>query len=151
MRLEAAREPRAATLVERLLAYAIDALVTLGLFALAALGAARGDLDALFDDPTTSLLATMLFLTVPFAYFVLAEGLTGTTAGKHVLRLAVVDEIGAPCGLYRATVRNVLRLGWEIWLLGPFLLALDLVLIQLTERDQRLGDAAAGTRVLRVR
>ena len=141
---------RGATLFERTLAYLFDALLTFLLWIAVILSVAR-DPDRLTDDAAYALIAGMLFLVVPFTYFVLLEGLTGTTPGKAMLGLRIVNNEGRPAGLFAATVRNTLRLAWALGPVGPAFLLLDVVLIQNGENDRRLGDAAAETRVVRSR
>jgi uncharacterized RDD family membrane protein YckC len=137
--------------MERILAYVVDSVVTFLAWFAVAIALAGGRWSRIEEDDTLVLIAGMLLLVVPFTYFVLAEGLAGTTVGKHVLGLRVVGPGGGRPGLFAATVRNVLRLAWALWPVGPAFMALDALLIQRTERDQRMGDAAAGTRVIRTR
>ncbi|MDX1610959.1 MAG: RDD family protein [Candidatus Thermoplasmatota archaeon] len=148
MRVQAWGRPRSATLLERTLCYLLDAIFTFLGWVLLCAVLSGGDVDALTQDPVLTLVAGMLFVTVPFTYFTLLEGLTGTTPGKRSLGLAVVTLDGRPPGLYRATVRNVLRLAWALGPMGPLFLATDVGLMRLDEEDQRLGDLAAGTRVV---
>lgn len=150
MRVQTVSQAPAAGLLDRAGAYLVDSLVTGGLWASAVLVLSGGSLYPSQWSPATTQIASMLFLVVPFAYFVLLEGTFATTPGKGLFGLTVVgDEQGKRAGLYKATVRNVLRLAWALGPLGPLFLILDAVLVQWTERDTRLGDHAAGTRVLR--
>lgn len=151
MKPTAASAPRAASLLERTLAYAIDSLVTLVAWLAIALPLVGGSPSQLTAVNAQGVIAGMLFLLIPFLYLVLAEGLTGTTVGKRVLGLQVVDTGGAPSSLFQATVRNVVRLAWALWPIGPLFLLIDVYLLQTTEDDQRVGDTAAGTRVVRGR
>lgn len=150
MRLADVRRPRAATLIERTGAYLIDALATFLLWILVLLVVARGEVDALTDDPLLTATAAMLFVLIPWVYLVGFEGLVGTTPGKRLWGLRVVGPRHGPPGLYRAFARNVLRLAWALGPVGPAFLLLDVVLIQTTEADERVGDMVAGTRVLRL-
>lgn len=140
---------RSATLFERAWAYLVDSLVTFLLWLSVSLLIAGGDLEGLIHDPVLSLTAGMLFLVVPLAYFVVAEATLGTTVGKRIFGLHLERSGGAPVGWFQATVRNLLRLAWALGPLGPLLLLADTVLVQLTEQDARVGDLAAGTRVVR--
>ncbi len=150
MRLGALRAPRPATLVERAAAYIADALITLVIWLVLILAIARGRIDALLEDSQLLLAASMLYLVIPFVYFVVGEALVATTPGKRLVGLRVVDQRFQAPGLYPAIVRNVLRLTWALGPLGPLFLAADAVLIQLGEDDERLGDMAAATRVVRL-
>ena len=89
-----------------------------------------------------------LLLVVFVAYDVLFETLAaGRTLGKRWTGLRVVRSGGEPVGLRTSFVRNVLRI-----IEGPFVwYAPAMVAILLTRRNQRLGDLAAGTIVIRDR
>jgi uncharacterized RDD family membrane protein YckC len=92
-------------------------------------------------------IAGLFFLVAMLiAYPALMEGLWGgRTLGKAMVGLRVVRVDGGPIGLSQATVRAALGL-LEVWgTLG----SLGLFVILLSKRDQRLGDMAAGTLVLR--
>jgi len=72
---------------------------------------------------------------------------SGRTPGKRLNGLRVVRESGAPVTFAASAVRNVLRIvdilpGW-------YLVGMTSILI--TRRNQRLGDLAAGTLVIRDR
>lgn len=71
----------------------------------------------------------------------------GRTPGKHWTGLRVVRDDGRPVNLSASAVRNVLRL-----VDGPLTLNLGYVLgVVLSDRNQRIGDMAAGTLVVRDR
>ncbi len=78
-------------------------------------------------------------------YHVVLEGAFGRTAGKKLCGIVVVREDGAPCSYAAAGVRTLLR--FVDWLPAAYLVGL--LAIALTDRDQRLGDLAAGTVVVR--
>lgn len=108
----------------------LAALVTLAL-----IGGGIG--DALF--------AIALF-AVLYLYDVLFEVLaSGRTPGKRVTQLRVVREQGAPVDLRASAIRNLLRLVDAL----PSVYLVGLLSIVLTSRNQRLGDLAAGTLVIR--
>ena len=112
------------------------ALVALLFFALEGVG----DLGAAVFIPATAL--------VLFAYDVLFELLgAGRTPGKRWTGLRVVRGGGAPVDARASAVRNLLRLidGW------PFLYVPTMVSILATRRNQRIGDLAADTVVVRER
>jgi uncharacterized RDD family membrane protein YckC len=125
----------------RFIARAIDMLlqlVLIGLAALVALGLVGGGIGL-------ALLAIAFFAAV-YMYDVLFEVLaSGRTPGKRTTHLRVVRERGTPVDLPASAIRNLLRL---IDLLpGAYLVGLTSIL--LTKRNQRLGDLAAGTLVIR--
>jgi uncharacterized RDD family membrane protein YckC len=85
---------------------------------------------------------------VLFAYDVLWEVLgQGRTPGKRWVGVRVVRTSGAPVDLRASMVRNVLRLIDGL----PLSYLPTIVLIVATPRNQRLGDLAAGTLVIRDR
>jgi uncharacterized RDD family membrane protein YckC len=96
------------------------------------------------------LAAVLIVLTflVLFGYDVAFETLaSGRTPGKRAAGLRVVRQGGEPPGFLAAAVRNLLRL---VDLL-PALYAIGVISILFTSRNQRLGDLAAGTLVVRER
>lgn len=149
MRLADGNRPRGGSLLERTVAYVVDSVITAAVWALLVLAITGGSLDRLTDDPARGVVAAFLFLLIPFAYFVAAEWIASTTPGKRLVGLEVRDADDRPAGLFAVTVRNVLRLAWALGPLGPLILLVDAAFVQLTERDQRIGDLAAGTRVVR--
>lgn len=94
-----------------------------------------------------SVLFVVLFL-IMFLYDVLFETLAaGRTPGKRVLGLRVVRAGGEPVDAVAASIRNLLRL---IDILPGFY-AVGIAFVLLTPRNQRLGDLAAQTLVMRER
>jgi uncharacterized RDD family membrane protein YckC len=89
-------------------------------------------------------IAFMLFVGYDICFEVLASG---RTPGKRLNGLRVVRENGAPVTFSASAVRNVLRL-IDI-LPGTYLVGIGSIL--LSSRNQRLGDHAAGTLVVRER
>ena len=90
------------------------------------------------------LLSFLLFAGYDVLFEVLASG---RTPGKRLNGLRVVRSEGAPVGFLTSTVRNVLRLV-DI-LPGSYLVGMVAILV--TRRNQRLGDLAADTVVIRER
>lgn len=83
-----------------------------------------------------------------FFYHVLFEVLAGgRTPGKRLTGLRVVRSGGRPVGLTASALRNVLRLIDFV----PTLYALGVTVMFVSSRNQRLGDLAAGTFVVRDR
>ena len=86
----------------------------------------------------------MLFRS--FAYFTLLEGNRGQTLGKMLLGIKVVrEDNGEVPGLGAAAIRTVLRLIDVL----PFAYLVGYISILITSRNQRLGDMAANTLVVR--
>lgn len=81
---------------------------------------------------------------IALGYHTFFEGVLGWTPGKLLTGVRVVQKDGAPCGIGRALLRNILRV---IDGLGLYLVAA--LLVWMTPINQRLGDLAAGTLVVR--
>lgn len=135
--------PAPAPLVVRTPAFLCDQLlVTVAVVGPAlALGVPLGDLLAAGNPRTLAFLAAM---AVTFVYHTLTEWLTGRTVGKALFGLVVVTDDGAPLGLAPSLARNALRL---VDGLGYWSVAVAVILYR--GDGKRLGDAAAGTLVVR--
>jgi uncharacterized RDD family membrane protein YckC len=125
----------------RFIASVIDLVLQLVLIALAALVA----LALVGGGVGAALLAIAAFADF-YLYDVLFEVLaSGRTPGKRATHLRVVREGGTPVDLPASAIRNLLRV--VDLLPGAYLVGLSSIL--LTRRNQRLGDLAAGTLVIR--
>jgi uncharacterized RDD family membrane protein YckC len=92
-------------------------------------------------------LVVALFL-VQFAYDVLFETLaSGRTPGKRWTGLRVVRVGGGPVGFVASALRNILRIVDAL----PGFYLVGMLAVLLTRNNQRLGDLAAGTLVVRER
>jgi uncharacterized RDD family membrane protein YckC len=81
-----------------------------------------------------------------FGYDILFETLaSGRTPGKRAVGIRVVRASGGPVGFVASSIRNLLRL---IDML-PAGYAAGVIAILVSRRNQRLGDMAAGTLVIR--
>jgi len=104
-------------------------------------------------DPTASATGAAVYVLVDFAmqffYHVLFEVLGGgRTPGKRWTGLRVVRTGGRPIRFVRSMLRNVLRIVDSI----PFsFYAVGMASVFITNQNQRLGDLAAGTLVVRDR
>ena len=91
--------------------------------------------------------ALVLFFVI-FGYDVLFEVFaSGRTPGKRATGIRVVQSGGEPVGFLTSAIRNALRLVDFL----PFMYAVGIVSILATRRNQRLGDLAAGTLIVRER
>jgi uncharacterized RDD family membrane protein YckC len=100
------------------------------------------------DSGWVAALAFVAGFAVFTAYDICFETLaSGRTPGKRVVGLRVVTRGGAPVRFMTSAIRNLLRLV-DI-LPGTYLVGI--VFIVATGRNQRLGDLAAGTIVVRER
>ena len=97
----------------------------------------------------TNVVFGLAVLGVPlviWGYFILLEWLwNGQTIGKRAYGLRVISGDGSPAGFTAVFVRNLLRVVDFL----PSFYGLGLLLVILTPKNQRLGDIAAGTYVVR--
>ena len=92
-------------------------------------------------------LIVVVFL-VQFGYDVLFETLaSGRTPGKRWTGLRVVKMGGAPIGFVTSALRNLLRIVDAL----PGFYLVGIISVLFTKNNQRLGDLAAGTVVVRER
>ena len=99
-------------------------------------------LAPVFEDGVVWLVAMIVALNVLLtSYFPLLEARFGKTLGKHIIRIRVVRENGAPTGIGRAFLRR-LSLYLDI-------LFVDALFIPFTEKKQRGFDIVAKTVVVR--
>lgn len=89
--------------------------------------------------------AAVLFFVLVLAYYTVSEALAAMTLGKFIMGLKVVKADGSPFDLQASLVRNVLRIVDVL----PFLYLAGLVFVAVTAKNQRVGDLAARTLVVR--
>jgi uncharacterized RDD family membrane protein YckC len=82
---------------------------------------------------------------ISFGYFMLCEAWAARTPGKSIMGLMVVSADGGRCDWKAVVLRNVLRVIDFL----PVLYLVGLISVAATEKNQRLGDLAAGTLVVR--
>ena len=88
----------------------------------------------------------LLTLLVAFGYFFGLEAATGQTLGKKIVGTRVVSDKGADLTAGQALIRTVMRVvdGFAFYLVG-------FVAVLASAKNQRLGDMAASTRVVKSR
>lgn len=123
---------------------------TAGLLDLAIKGAIFGVVALLFGLLVGGLVALVAILAAAFFVMVVYDILFevrggGRTPGKRAMGLRVVDAGGGAVGLRTSAVRNLLRLVEGL----PLSYAPAVLSILVTRDNQRLGDLAAGTLVVR--
>lgn len=130
----------------RALATGIDYAIQISLFSVVLLFAIL--LAGVAGDAALIIFASLAGFFVIYVYDVLFEAFRGgRTPGKQVSGLRVVRDTGAPVDLRAALIRNIVKL-----VDGPLTLyAVGIASIIVTRRNQRLGDLAAGTLVVRER
>ena len=90
-------------------------------------------------------LPSLILLVLAFAYYILMEGYLGQTLGKMLLGIKVVREgSGGTPGLKAAAIRTVLRI-----VDGFFFYIVAFIAVLASHKNQRLGDMAAHTLVVR--
>lgn len=98
--------------------------------------------------PIMIAIAFILLFAVQFGYHVAFEVFaSGRTPGKRALGLRVVRLTGGPIGFRESAVRNLVRMV-DLELTSG---AAGIVSVVASSRNQRLGDMAAGTLVVRER
>ena len=89
----------------------------------------------------------LITLATALILFVILPGLKGVTPGKAMLGIKLVNEEGRPPGVLRAFLRYILLLVDAFPYIIPYLTGFIVALNG--ERNQRVGDIAAGTFVVR--
>jgi uncharacterized RDD family membrane protein YckC len=117
-------------------------------FALGIVGVAAADAGAGGSGAFAVALGAVVVFMIVFGYPVLFESLnSGRTPGKAAIGIRVVREGGAPVNFAAAAVRNLIRIIDTL----PFSYAIGIIAILVSKKNQRLGDMAAGTLVVRDR
>ena len=106
-------------------------------------GHCRGFIEGKSGNQTAWLLISAIAILV---IFVIIPGVRGTSPGKAMLGIRLVNAEGNPPGVLRAFLRYILLVvdgfPWIIPYLTGFIVALN------SERNQRVGDMAANTFVI---
>jgi len=126
------------TLLARIGAFILDVIIIGFAFGLIV------GITAIVSDTLAFLMASLSAVGF-FAYFIYMEGTYGQTLGKRLLGIVVVMEDGSPCDMRASAIRNLLRI-----VDGAFGYLVGLVVILLTDDDQRVGDLVGDTVVARV-
>lgn len=123
-----------APMLYRLIAHFIDC------FAMVFLSALLLYVGLSASSPIFQILGILSFLVVFFGYPLFKDGIWGQGIGKRMLEIRVVDSAnGVPCTLVKSLLRGLLSL------LGP----IDLLFFRFNDKNQRLGDLAASTLVVK--
>ena len=102
--------------------------------------------DGLSGAGVVGIIVAVFF--VQFGYDVLFETLaSGRTPGKRWTGLRVVKKGGTPVGFLASALRNILRIVDSL----PGFYLVGILSVMFTANNQRLGDLAAGTLVVRER
>ncbi len=136
-------EIQLASLGSRIVAYIIDTVIifVLAILVLSVMASIQTTTDDLYY-----LLSYLVYALIFFGYFILLEGPLGKgrTVGKRVLKLRVVKKDQSMMGYGASFGRNILRL-----IDGLFFYIIGMILISDSNLNQRLGDRAADTIVIK--
>jgi uncharacterized RDD family membrane protein YckC len=131
----------------RILATIVDGLVFGLLYAVMALlfGTVASEGHASYWNGSLPALPSVLYVAIIALYYVLLEGYLGQTVGKMALGIKVVrEDNGEVPGLGGATIRTLLRI-----VDGLFSYLVAFITVLISGKNQRLGDMAARTLVVR--
>lgn len=140
--------PVYASIADRLFAQMLDGLVAFGLYFFTGMTLAPrlGGATARGFDLTgrPALIVVTLTILLILVYFILAEATVCATIGKFAAGISVRTKEGQRIGLRASVIRNLMRFidGIGVYLVGA-------ISVMLTKCNQRLGDLAAGTIVVR--
>jgi uncharacterized RDD family membrane protein YckC len=133
----------------RILAIIVDGIIIglpTGLIAamLGVVSSGAGEVSASLEG-VAGLFAGLISVALYLGYYVLMEGYLGQTLGKMLLGIKVVreDDGGVP-GVKAAAIRTVLRI-----VDGLFSYLVGFIAVLASAKNQRLGDMAAHTLVVR--
>jgi uncharacterized RDD family membrane protein YckC len=130
----------------RVLAIIVDGLVLGVLFWVMSLLFGSSSAEGSAVSASLGTVGTFTYLIITFAYYALLEGYLGQTVGKMLLGIKVVrEDNGEVPGLGAAAIRTVLRLIDVL----PFAYLVGFITVLISGKNQRLGDMAANTLVVR--
>lgn len=137
-----------AALIDNVIKGVVLLAVIIALFGLGALfGSGGGEPSTGSDWIAVAIFFVFVFL-LWFAYDVAFETLAaGRTPGKRWVGLRVVKVSGSPVGFMASAIRNLLRIVDSL----PGAYGVGMICVLVTRLNQRLGDMAAGTVVVRDR
>ncbi|WP_252437476.1 RDD family protein [Pseudonocardia humida] len=145
-------ELRVARLASRALAFAVDLAVMLAALALLLLAFATSGALGEFDTALAAAIGLVVTVSVFIVYPVTVETLTrGRSLGKAALGLRVVREDGGPIRFRHALVRGLVGYVVDFGVLSAFSGTIGLISSLVSARGRRVGDALAGTVVVRER
>ncbi len=89
-------------------------------------------------------LGSLIFFVIVMGYYFVLESQTGQTIGKKVMNIRVTAVDGTLTG-QKVAIRTILRIIDGL----PFLYLLGVIVAAASSKNQRIGDMAAGTVVVR--
>lgn len=127
-----------AGLGSRFVAGLVDGVLKIAVIIVASIPSAVASVTLL--DALLAILGFVVWYGYDIAFEVFASG---KTPGKRWSGIRVVRVGGQPVGFVASAVRNIIRI------VDVFFFGIGMVVILLTSKNQRLGDLAAGTLVVR--
>ena len=129
----------------RILATIMDAIMLGVLFAMMTILFGASSTSGTSVSFSMGTFPTLGFFVLAMAYYVLMEGYLGQTVGKMLSGIKVVrEDTGEVPGIKAAAIRSVLRI-----VDGLFSYLVAFVTVLISGKNQRLGDMAAHTLVVR--
>jgi uncharacterized RDD family membrane protein YckC len=129
----------------RVLATIVDGIVLGVLFAVVSILFGESSTSGTSVNFSMGTFPTLGFFILAMAYYILMEGYLGQTLGKMLLGIKVVrEDTGEVPGIRVAAIRSVLRI-----VDGLFSYLVAFVTVLISGKNQRLGDMAAHTLVVR--
>lgn len=110
------------------------------------IGIVTSALGGLLGSSRVATTGGLIALLISFGYYIYLEGNYGQTIGKMALGIVVVTDDGEPIDYREAAIRTVMRIVDAL----PVLYLVGIIVIVVTDRNQRLGDLVADTVVVRV-
>jgi len=86
----------------------------------------------------------IIYFLIVIGYYVGLESMSGQTLGKKVMGIKVV-AIDGPLTVGKVAIRTVLRIVDGL----PFFYLLGVIVVAVSKQNQRIGDMAAGTLVVK--
>jgi uncharacterized RDD family membrane protein YckC len=129
---------------KRVLAAAIDVVVLAIVFAVMSVLFGETETEGSSFEVNLDGGPALLFFLIVMLYYFVPEALTGQTLGKRIMGLRVV-ALDEPLTWGKVALRTVLRVidGLPIFYLA------GMIAIAVSQKQQRIGDMVAGTRVVR--
>jgi uncharacterized RDD family membrane protein YckC len=88
--------------------------------------------------------AAVIYFLIVVGYYLGLETMGGQTLGKKVMSIKVV-AVDGPLTFGKVAIRTILRIVDGL----PFLYLLGLIVVAVSKQNQRIGDMAAGTLVVK--
>ena len=99
-----------------------------------------------FSDWWLIVILLLSMFAIFYGYFIFFETIwNGQTPGKRFIKIRVVQDNGSPVTFLKVLIRNILRIIDSL----PTGYAIGIISALISKKNQRLGDMAAGTVIIR--